>query len=78
VSTLFEVELTIWSAIPYWKANDKPIERISSATDRLRPDVALGGTVDSLSFPQQDENNEEHAWQKHHETDVVKQTAIVA
>lgn len=50
------------------------MERISSATDLLRPDVTLGGTVEGLSFPQQEDSKDVHAWQKHHDTAVVIQT----
>lgn len=34
-------------------------------TDRFRPDRGLGGTLDGLSLPQQDEKSEAAAVQKH-------------
>jgi len=42
-------------------------------TDRNRPELALGGTFDALSFPQHDVNNEPSAVQKHHVKDIPTQ-----
>ena len=58
--------LTIAPATPYWNANAIPIDITRSNTDRFRPDAAPGDTVDGLSLPQHDPNNDARAVQKHH------------
>jgi len=47
-----------------------------SKTERRRPDVALGGMVDALSFPQHELKSEAQAVQKHQPTDVTAQVRI--
>ena len=47
------------------------MERKSRKTERLRPEVGPGATLDGLSLPQQDDSSEPAAVQKH-------QVALVA
>ena len=42
-----------------------PIDKIRRRTDRLRPEVALGGIAEDLSLPQHDVHKEADAVQKH-------------
>lgn len=41
------------------------MERKSKKTERLRPEVGPGATLDGLSLPQQDDSSEPAAVQKH-------------
>jgi hypothetical protein len=45
----------------------------SNNTERLRPDVAEGGSEEGLSFPQQLDRSEAVAVQKHQVTPVATQ-----
>lgn len=47
------------------------MHNMSKKTERLRPEVTLGGTVESLSVPQQDETSDPNAVQKHHEAPIA-------
>ena len=53
----------------------KMILSINTTTERFLPEVALGGTVESLSLPQQTQSKDAHAWQKHQVT-LVEMQAI--
>jgi hypothetical protein len=44
------------------------IARRSNRTDRFRPEAEPGSTVEGLSLPQQDDNNDPAAEQKHQVT----------
>ena len=46
---------------------------MSRKIERLRPEATLGGTVESLSVPQQDESSDPNAEQKHHEAPMAIQ-----
>ena len=57
--------LTMRGPMPYWKTSAIPPARMSSNTDRFRPDAADGASLDGLSFPQQEFMREAVAVQQH-------------
>jgi hypothetical protein len=64
--------LTMAGAAPYWKASAMTMETASSPTDRFRPLVTDGGTVEGLSLPQHDASSEPHA--EHRQNDRLVTT----
>ena len=52
-------------ATPYWKASARTMASTRRPTERFRPEVTLGGSVEGLSLPQHDVKRDEQAEQKH-------------
>jgi hypothetical protein len=55
-----------------------PSVKTSNKTDRLRPDVILGGMLDALSLPRHEPKSEAQAEQKHQERDVTTHVTMDA
>ena len=60
-------------ATAYWKIKEHNMASTNNKTDRFRPDVTEGGTVDALSLPQHDVNKDVQAEQKHQVVLVTQQ-----
>jgi hypothetical protein len=62
-------------AAPYWNPNAMTMDVANSPTDRLRPLVTEGGTVEGLSLPQHDVSSDVHAEHRQNDRPVTTHDA---